>query len=207
MAQPWTERRTRPEMGPAAIFTAWFGDLAITGTDLKKARRWLVATGILGVIGGLVAIFVPAVATLTIAIFIGWVLTFAGVVMAVQAWTQRGAGRSWERPLMALLTLAVGIYMLLFPVDGAVSLTLLLIVWFAGSGVLALLAARRLRLLPGTGFLAFNGVVSLVLAILIAVDLPSSASWAIGLLVGVNLVFWGLRTLVAASLLKRIARA
>jgi uncharacterized membrane protein HdeD (DUF308 family) len=103
----------------------------------------------------------------------------------------------------AVLTLVVGLYLVLFPLEGAVSLTLLLVIWFAGTGGLELYGAYQLRGLPGAGWLLFNGVVSVILAVLIATSLPSSAAWAIGLLVGINLVFWGMRALVAATILKR----
>lgn len=75
----------------------------------------------------------PAFATLTIAIFIGWIFVYAGVVMAVPSGTQRaGAGRTWERALQALLSLVIGVYMVLFTSSGALSLTLLLVIWFVG---------------------------------------------------------------------------
>jgi uncharacterized membrane protein HdeD (DUF308 family) len=203
MAQPWTQRFTHADAAPS-IMVAWFNDLRLSDSDVKKARRWLLITGILGILAGAAAIIVPPVATLTITLFIGWILVFSGVVMAVHSWTQRAAGRTWERALQALLALVIGVYMVLFPGSGALSLTLLLVIWFVGSGVLQLIAARRLRGLPGAGWLVFGGVLGIVLAALIAMDLPSSAEWAIGLLVGINLVFWGVRALVAASLLKRV---
>ncbi|MDX6707944.1 MAG: hypothetical protein QOI48_3790 [Solirubrobacteraceae bacterium] len=203
MAQPWTQRFSHADAAPS-IMVAWFNDLRLSDSDVKKARTWLVITGILGILAGVAAIIVPPVATLTITLFIGWILVFSGVVMAVHSWTLRAAGRTWERALQALLALVIGVYMVLFPGSGALSLTLLLVIWFAGSGVLQLIAARRLRGLPGAGWLVFGGVLGIVLAALIAMDLPSSAEWAIGLLVGINLVFWGVRALVAASLLKRV---
>jgi uncharacterized membrane protein HdeD (DUF308 family) len=192
---------------PSAIITAWFDDLRVSKVDVRKARTWLVVTGILALLGGVAAIVVPPVATLTIALFIGWILVYSGVVMGIHAWTQRGAGHAGERALMALLTFAVGAYMVLFPGGGALSLTLLLVVWFVGSGALQLWTARQVRGLPGAGIALFNGVVSLLLAILIVADLPSSGSWAIGLLVGINLVFWGIRALFAAGLLTHAAAA
>ena len=204
MAQPWTERFAQVDVAPAGIMTAWFNDLRLSDDDVRKARRWLMVSAILALIGGAAAIVVPAVATLTMTIFIGWILVYSGVVMAIHSWTQRAAGRTWERALQALLALAIGIYMVLFPGAGALSLTLLLVIWFVLSGGLQLAAARQLRGLPGAGWMLFGGVLAILLAALIAVDLPSSAAWAIGLLVGINLIFWGTRTLVAASLLKRV---
>jgi uncharacterized membrane protein HdeD (DUF308 family) len=204
MAMPWTERSSHVDVAPAGIMTAWFNDLHLSDTDIRKARRWLIVTGILAILGGVAAILVPPLATLTLTIFIGWILVYAGVVMAVHSWTQRAAGRTWERALQALLTLVIGVYLVLFPGGGALSLTLLLVIWFVVSGGLQLAAARQLRGLPGAGWMLFGGVLAILLAVLIALDLPSSAEWAIGLLVGVNLLFWGTRALIAASLLKRV---
>jgi uncharacterized membrane protein HdeD (DUF308 family) len=204
MAQLWTERFAHVDVTPAGIKTAWFNDLRLSDDDVRKARRWLMVTAILALLGGAAAIVVPPLATLTMTLFIGWILVYSGVVMAIHSWTQRAAGRTWERALQALLALVIGIYMVLFPGAGALSLTLLLVIWFVISGGLQLAAARQLRSLPGAGWMLFGGVLSILLAVLIALDLPSSAEWAIGLIVGVNLVFWGTRTLAAASLLKRV---
>jgi uncharacterized membrane protein HdeD (DUF308 family) len=204
MAQPRIEPLAHVDVAPAGITTAWFNDLRLSDDDVRKARRWLTVTAILALLGGAAAIVVPPVATLTMTIFIGWILVYSGVVMAIHTWTQRAAGGTWERALQALLALVIGIYMVLFPGAGALSLTLLLVIWFVISGGLQRAAARQLRGLPGAGWMLFGGLLSIGLAVLIAVDLPSSAAWAIGLLVGVNLVFWGTRTLVAASLLKRV---
>jgi uncharacterized membrane protein HdeD (DUF308 family) len=204
MAQPRTERFAHVDVAPAGIMTAWFNDLRLSDDDVRKARRWLMVTAILALLGGTAAIVVPPVATLTMTLFIGWILVYSGVVMAIHSWTQRAAGRTWERALQALLALVIGMYMVLFPGAGALSLTLLLVIWFVISGGVQLAAARQLRGLPGAGWMLFGGVLAIVLAVLIALDLPSSAEWAIGLIVGVNLIFWGTRTLVAASLLKRV---
>jgi uncharacterized membrane protein HdeD (DUF308 family) len=205
MALHWTERfPSHADVASAGVMAAWFRDLSLSDDDIRKARRWLVVTGILAILGGAAAIVVPPLATLTLTIFIGWVLVYAGVVMAVHSWTQRAAGRTWERALQALLALVIGVYLVLFPGAGALSLTLLLVIWFGASGVMQLVAARQLRGMVGAGWMLFGGVLSILLAVLIALDLPSSAEWAIGLLVGVNLLFWGIRTLGAASLLKRV---
>jgi uncharacterized membrane protein HdeD (DUF308 family) len=204
MAQPWTERFAHVDVAPAGIMTAWFNDLRVSDDDVRKARRWLMVTAILALLGGAAAIVIPPVATLTITLFIGWILVYSGVVMAIHSWTQRAGGRTWERALNALLALVIGICIVLFPGSGALSLTLLLVIWFVVSGGLQLAAARQLRGLPGAGWMLFGGVLAIVLAVLIALDLPSSAEWAIGLIVGVNLIFWGTRALVTASLLKRV---
>jgi uncharacterized membrane protein HdeD (DUF308 family) len=204
MAMQWTQRLQTADMPARPAIAAWLADVRLSEQDMRTARRWLLVTGILALLTGIAAIIVPIVATITTALFIGWILVFSGAVMSWHALTQRSSGRNWSRVAQALLTLLVGLYLVVFPINGALSLTLLLVIWFAGIGALELYGAYRLRGVPGAGWLLFNGVVSIVLAVLIAASLPSSAAWAIGLLVGINLVFWGMRALVAAGILGRV---
>jgi uncharacterized membrane protein HdeD (DUF308 family) len=172
---------------------------------LKEARRWLYAIGVLALIGGVAAILVPAVASVTIAIFTGWVLLLVGVTMLVHEIRMRGrAHRSWLDIVMALITAVAGLCLLLFPLTGTLTLTFFLISWFIATGVLQLFAWWQARRAPGSGLVAVNGVIALLLGVLIAANLPSSAAWAIGLLVGVNLVFFGVRAFAAAGLLGRL---
>jgi uncharacterized membrane protein HdeD (DUF308 family) len=186
---------------------AWVGSLHLTSDALRKARMWLVVTGVISLITGALAIIVPIVATITTAIFVGWLLIVVGTVIGVHGWMQRANGRFGWRMFDALLTFTVGVLLVVLPLSGAVGLTLLLAAWFFATGALMAAAAWQSRGEPGNGLLTVNAVVSLLLGVLIMVDFPSSAAWAIGLLVGIHLVFWGVRALVAASLLKRAARA
>jgi uncharacterized membrane protein HdeD (DUF308 family) len=167
---------------------------------VRRARNWLIAAGVLAMITGIVAVAVPIVASVAITIFVGWVLVAAGAVAGVYAFTHRAALRGLE----ATLTLVAGLYLLIFPLSGTVSLTFVLVVWLCASGLLSLFAASRRRDAPDAAMTAFGGVISIILGILIAVSLPSSAGWAIGLLVGINLIFWGVRALVGAHALKQL---
>jgi uncharacterized membrane protein HdeD (DUF308 family) len=176
--------------------------LDLSADEVRRARRWLVALGALSILGGAAAIAVPAVASVTIAIFVGWLLIFAGVVTGADVWSRRHRAKVWPAALDALLALLVGFYLVLFPLSGTVTLTLLLAIWFFGAGLLRLVAAWQLRGFPGTGLLGLTGVLSIVLGILVVADLPSSAAWAIGLLVGINMVFWGVRAIAFSRLLK-----
>jgi uncharacterized membrane protein HdeD (DUF308 family) len=108
------------------------------------------------------------------------------------------------RTLNALLTFVLGLVLVIFPLGATITLTVLLAAWFASSGALLLAGGLRARGTPGAGMMIFNGVLSLALGLLIAIDLPSSAGWAIGLLVGIHLVFWGVRALAAAVWLNRV---
>jgi uncharacterized membrane protein HdeD (DUF308 family) len=171
--------------------------------QLKKSRRWLMVAGVLAVIGGLVAIAVPAVASVTVAIFIGWMLVFGSIFLFVDAFAVRDVGRLVLRALIALITLAAGISLLVAPLKGTYTLTVLLVLYFALAGVVRIGVAISERGLPGAGLTAFNGIVTLLLAILIGAELPESSDWAIGLLVGIDFLFFGFAALAAASALKR----
>jgi uncharacterized membrane protein HdeD (DUF308 family) len=194
--------RTRPDRDRASG-DAWLEALGRPGEILRRARTLLIVTGALSLLAGVAAIVVPAVASVATAIFIGWILVFAGVVMAVHVFSRHSRGSRALPILTAALTLFVGIYLLVAPLSGTLTLTFMLAAWFLGTGVLGLLAAWLHRGLPGAGLIALNGVISVILGVLIAADLPSSATWAIGLLVGINLIVWGVRALVLAAALGR----
>jgi uncharacterized membrane protein HdeD (DUF308 family) len=202
MAQQWSERVDSARAPRARVRGAWVVGVALSPRDAKRVRNWLLAAGLLSILGGVAAIAVPAIASVTIAIFIGWILIFAGIVMAIDAFSQRERGRVALRALNAVLALGVGIYLIVAPLSGTLTLTFILAAWFLASGALLLAGAWQLRGLGGAWLMALNGALSLVLGVLIAVDLPSSADWAIGLLVGINLLFWGVRALLAAAALE-----
>jgi len=119
---------------------------------------------------------------------------------------QLGRARRWLI-VAGSLALLVGVVSIAVPVIASVTVTLtfVLAVWFFASGVLSLAYALQWRGVPGWWLSALGGVCSVILGFLIAASLPSSAAWAIGLLVGINLVFWGVRALVSARLLKELA--
>ncbi|MGZ4461375.1 MAG: HdeD family acid-resistance protein [Gaiellaceae bacterium] len=207
MTHGWSERFGGTAHAPGET-DPWLSDVLLltavvpSRTEMRRARRLLRVSGVLALLAGALAIAVPAAASVTIAVFIGWMLVFAGVVMLVHAFSIRARRLMAVRLVNAMLALLVGIGILVFPLTGTVTLTFMLAVWFFGSGMLQLAIALWLRGRPGAGLVALDGTVSLLLGVLIAASLPSSGGWAIGLLVGVNLIFWGVRALLAASRLQ-----
>jgi uncharacterized membrane protein HdeD (DUF308 family) len=175
-----------PVGGTATVYTE---DLP---TALRRARRRLTVAGILAVLLGVVAIIVPAVASVGTAIFIGWILVFASGVMAVDAFAVRHRGRMAIRLIFAALTFAAGLYLLVAPLHGTFTLTVILVIWFVATGSARLVIGLAELGVPGAGMTALNGALTLILGILIAEQLPSSANWAIGLIVGIDLLFSGI---------------
>lgn len=170
---------------------------------LKQGRKWLMVSGWLAVIAGTIAIVVPAVASVTVAIFIGWMLLFGGVFLLIDAFAVRNAGRMILHLLLAFIAGAAGLSLLLAPLRGTYTLTVLLVLWFAITGVMRIAMAIAERGTPGAGWMGANGVITLLLGIMIGAELPESSDWAIGLLVGIDFLFYGFGAIAAASALKR----
>jgi uncharacterized membrane protein HdeD (DUF308 family) len=139
-----------------------------------------------------VAIVVPPVASVAINLFIGWVLIGASAFVLVDAFSRHGFARIAFRVILAVATFAAGRYLLVAPLSGTYTLTVMLVIWFVASGFTQMLVGIAEWKLPGAGLLVFSGVLSLILGVLIANRLPESAAWAFGLLVGIQLVFYGI---------------
>lgn len=199
---------SRPDRGPAdagrVSLQAFLA--ALPPAEIKRARRWLTAIGIVAMLTGVLAIVVPVAASVTMTLFIGWLLMFWGVLGAVQA-IRSPAPRSTKawRMVNAVLAFLVGFYLVVLPLSGTITLTFLLAVWFFGTGLLSLWSAWQHRHAGGVAIAVIDGVLSLILGLLIAVNLPSSAAWAIGLLVGFYMLWWGTGALVAAFATRRLA--
>jgi uncharacterized membrane protein HdeD (DUF308 family) len=172
--------------------------------QIRNLRKWLIAIGVLALIAGALSIALPAAASLTVAIFIGWALLFVGSLMLAHAWMLRDRALSGWRFLRAGLTMLAGLCLLVFPLTGTFTLTFFLAAWFLASGVVVLMNAWETRDEPDNWLAWLDGSISLLLGILIIASLPSSATWAIGLLVGVSFVFFGTRVLVVAWALGKL---
>lgn len=149
--------------------------------------------GIILVILGAAAILLPPLATLSVAILLGWLFLISGVTGLVTTFRMRHApGFAWSL-LSAVLGIVAGIVLIAFPASGALSLTLVVIVFFAIEGVATIMyALEHKRELSGRwGWMLASGIVDLILAVIILAGLPGTAAWAIGLLVGINMLFGG----------------
>jgi uncharacterized membrane protein HdeD (DUF308 family) len=158
---------------------------------LRHRWGWLLALGLVQIAVGLFAIGAPVVASLASALFVGWVLLFSGAVQLLHAFQVRG----WKGFLLhlvgALLYLAAGVVIVLFPLGGVLTLTLFLAGVFLVEGVSRTMLALRMRPAQGWGWFLVGGLAGIVLGLMIWLEWPSSALWALGLLVGINLLFSG----------------
>lgn len=172
---------------------------------VKRSAGWAIALSILMILAGVLAILLPPVAGIAVAILVAWMLILAGAAHLVFAWHIRSTGALLWELLLGLLYLCVGFYLFVRPVAGLRSLTLLLAAYLFVSGVLDLIMWFRVRPHPGTGWLVFDGIVTLILGIMILRSWPSSSEWAIGTLIGFSMLFAGISRLSLSLAARRIA--
>jgi uncharacterized membrane protein HdeD (DUF308 family) len=167
------------------------------GETVGRSMRhhWLlfVIEGIVLLILGALAIVVPPLATLGVTIFLGWLFLISGVVGLVMTFMARGAPGFWWSLLSGVLGIVAGLVLLVWPLTGAVSLTLVVTAFFIVEGVASIMYGleHRRELSGRWAWMLASGIVDLILAAIILTGLPGSALWAIGLLVGINMIFGG----------------
>jgi uncharacterized membrane protein HdeD (DUF308 family) len=169
------------------------GVQAAVAASLHLHWRAFLIEGIVLLILGLFAIVIPNVATLAVEVFIGWVLLLSGVVGLITTFRMRSApGFGWSL-LSAVIAIAAGVILLAWPLSGVLSLTLILTAFLTIEGVASIMMAltHRRGFSARWALLLVSGLVDLFLAALIFLGLPATAAWAIGLLVGINMVFGG----------------
>jgi uncharacterized membrane protein HdeD (DUF308 family) len=173
---------------------------------LHEHWKLYLAEGIALVVLGVIAILIPPIATLAVTIVLGWLFLVSGVIGLFTTFWMRQAPGFWWSLISAVLAVVVGGLLLARPVSGALSLTIVVVVFFVIEGVASIMfALEHKRELSGRwGWMLMSGIIDLVLAALVFAGLPSTAAWAIGLLVGINMVFGG-SALIAMALHARNA--
>jgi len=172
-----------------------------TDQDFERAIKSALHThwvlflieGLVLVLLGAIAIVVPPLATLTYTILIGWVFLISGAVGLVTTFWMRHAPGFWWSLLSAVIAILAGLLLLGWPVTGALSLTLVLTAFFIVEGIASIMYAieHRNQLSGRWGWMLLSGIVDLILAAIIIAGLPGTAAWALGLLVGINMLFGG----------------
>ncbi len=175
-------------------------------STIREHSTFFLVEGIILLLLGALAILLPPFATLTVTIIFGWIFLVSGLIGWVTTLGARGAPGFWWSLISALLATAAGLILLIRPIGGAISLTLLLIAFFVIEGIASIMfAVEHRRQLSGRWeWMLLSGVIDLVLAGIIFAGLPGTAAWALGVLVGVNLIFGG-AALIAMALHARQA--
>lgn len=160
---------------------------------------FLIEGAILLVLGAL-ALVVPPLATLAFTVFLGWLFVIGGAVGLITTFGARHAPGFWWALISAVLTLIVGVLLIVLPVNGAISLTLVLTAFFIIDGVAEIMyaLAHRKQLTGQWIWLLADGVIDLFIAALIIIGFPGTVAWALGVLVGIYMIFGGTALIVVA---------
>lgn len=178
--------------------------------EIEPLRGYVAATihahwkvfliqGVFMMILGLFAVALPHISTLAIEIFVGWLFIIGSFFRVLAILRSRTAPGFWWSLLTAMVVIALGLVLIVQPLQGVLTLTLLLAVILVVEGLGAILISFEFRRhLRNWGWVLFSGIVDLVLAYLIWQGWPDTAAWAIGLLVGINMFFFGLALMMTA---------
>jgi uncharacterized membrane protein HdeD (DUF308 family) len=173
---------------------------------VKKVTGWYIVMAVVFIILGILAIVEPLVAALAVALLAGWLLVFGGVAHLVTAFHGGGTKQVVMHALIGVLYLAGGVYFLMHTLLAVSTLTLVLASVILAEGVLEVVAYFRERKEGASGWLLMNAVITLLLGGLIWVHWPSSSEWAIGTLVGVNLLITGFSRLMFGLAARKVIR-
>ncbi|MFZ2447269.1 MAG: HdeD family acid-resistance protein [Syntrophobacteraceae bacterium] len=159
--------------------------------ELRHNLGWFIGMGIGLMVLGLFAVALPLVATFAVEVVVGILFIIGGIMLISHAFRWRGANRFATELLIGLLYAAFGLLLLAYPLRGAITLTLVLTVFFLTGGMFKIIQAFRIRPAARWGWTLCSGILSLILGVLLGAGLPGTAFWAVGLMVGIDLLFTG----------------
>jgi uncharacterized membrane protein HdeD (DUF308 family) len=171
---------------------------AVVG-GVRGIRGWAIFAGLLLIIGGVVALMAPFITALVATLWVAWGLIFGGVAELVSAYSS-AENRLWK-VLLGVLYFAVGVYMLVYPGPGLAALALTLAWLFLLQGIISIVGSLSLRPLAGWAWWLFDGIVTVLLALLIFSGWPHDSVVIISVLVGISLIISGANRLALAAAL------
>jgi uncharacterized membrane protein HdeD (DUF308 family) len=181
--------------------------LRLPAGTAKKFTGWFIGFAILFILLGIFSLAEPLVAALAVVLLVGWVLIFAGVAHLVSAFGGGETGRVFWHVLIGILYLVGGFYFVTHPVMAVGTLTLLLAGIILAEAVIEIIAYFRARSSGGSMWLLVNALITLLLGGLIWIHWPSSSTWAIGTLLGVNLLMTGISRLMFGMAARKLLNA
>jgi uncharacterized membrane protein HdeD (DUF308 family) len=177
--------------------------------SMRENWKWFVFQGVVMLVLGCLALAKPAIASVAVDIYVGWLFIFSGVLGLVAMFSARDASAFFWMLLTSALSLAVGIMLVWKPTEGTISLTMVLTAFLIAEGAFQIVASFSYRdIIPDSwGWLLASGITDLILAGLIIYFWPESVNWTLGLIVGVNLITTGLAIIMTAIDVRNIARS
>jgi uncharacterized membrane protein HdeD (DUF308 family) len=172
---------------------------------VRQASTWSILWGVSLILLGILAIGSPLLAALTVSVVIAWLIVLAGVFHLIIAFHSHRAGSLIWKFLVGLAYLCFGVYLIVHPLLGVASLTLVLASLFLIEGVFELALFFRMRSTRGASWVLIDGIITLALGLMIYIQWPSSSMWAVGTLVGVSMIMSGVARVMLAQAVRKSA--
>lgn len=173
--------------------------------QIRRHPRWALVSGVLFIALGAAAVLMPQASTIAVNVIVGWLLLFSGAVYVWSAFSMHGGWQIAGTVALAALSIVVGLLLLAYPLRIAITLTLLLGVFFLAGGLAKLYSAIRNRHVRGWWWGGIGGIASLTIAGLVFAGWPGTGTWILGVLVGVDLIVSGAMLIALYPALKSAA--
>jgi uncharacterized membrane protein HdeD (DUF308 family) len=173
--------------------------------DVGRHSGWFIALGIAFIVGGFLALLMPLVASVAVALLVGWVFILVGIVQLVHAWQIRDWGGAIWQTIIGLVILVGGIAMVIDPIVAALTLTILVGVVFLVKGVAQIVLATNLRPRGGWQWVLAAGILSVLVGLMILLAWPLSGAWVLGTLAGLSFILTGWSYVMMAMAARRVA--
>jgi uncharacterized membrane protein HdeD (DUF308 family) len=158
---------------------------------VKRYSLWYLVQGGLMILAGILALVYPAISSVAVVFFIGWLLIFSGIFQGISLIGARHVPHFWLQLISVALFIVVGALFLRNPGESLLTLTLLLIVFFLIEGISKVIFALTIRPFPNWGWVLVSGIVGILLAFYLWASIPVSAAWLLGVLLGIELICEG----------------
>lgn len=174
---------------------------------MKQGGTSMSVFGVIAIILGILCMLAPGLTGLSIAVFVGMMVLIGGVVRVLWAFRAGSFGRGLLSFAIGALTVICGLMLVTDPLLASGFLTVMLAIYFIVDGIVEIAAGSQARPAPGSGWLIFGGILSLLLGIMIWAQFPLSGAWAIGVLLGIKLFLVGLIMVTGGAAVKEAAKS
>lgn len=158
---------------------------------VRRHSLWYLIQGALMILGGILALIYPIMSSVAVVLFLGWVLIVSGVVQGISLIDARNVPHFWLQLVSVVLLIVVGLLLIRNPQQGLLTVTLLLIVFFMVEGFSKVIFSLTIRPFPNWGWILVSGIIGILLSLFLWANLPVTAIWLLGLLVGIQLISEG----------------
>lgn len=158
---------------------------------VRQHSLWYLIQSALMILAGILALVYPVVSSVGVVFLLGWLLIISGVVQGISLVDVRNVPHFWLQLVSVVLSVIVGVLLLRHPGEGLLTLALLLIVFFIVEGISKVIFSLTVRPFPNWGWVLASGIVGILLALYLWANLPITAVWLLGVLLGIQLICEG----------------